>query len=172
MNPLGSPHPYTPRPVFRNGRHDPGIPPLVLLPRGSFLRGGYLSGRAIPYPPGFRLFSPPARGAFQLSLTVLVRYRSWDVFRVGRPMPPRFPRDIQRTVLRNFPRPELVAPTGLSPSMAGRSRPLRLPNSGLIVGSPTTPHPPYLTAWGSVCPVPLSVAPTQGIPVGFFSCGY
>ncbi len=108
LNPLGSPHPYTPRPVFRNGRHDPGMPPLVLLPRGSFLRGGYLSGRAIPYPPGFRLFSPPARGAFQLSLTVLVRYRSRDVFRVGSLMSPSFPRDIQRAVLRDIPRP----PTG------------------------------------------------------------
>ena len=34
-------------------------------------------------PPGFRLFSPPFRGAFQLSLTVLVRYRSRDVFSLG-----------------------------------------------------------------------------------------
>ena len=34
-------------------------------------------------PPGFRLFSPPSRGSFQLSLTVLVRYRSRDVFRLG-----------------------------------------------------------------------------------------
>ena len=34
-------------------------------------------------PPGFRFFSPPSRGAFQLSLTVLVRYRSRDVFSLG-----------------------------------------------------------------------------------------
>ncbi len=128
LNPLGSPHPYTPRPVFRNGRHDPGIPLLVLLPRGSFLRRGYLKGRAILSPPGFRLFSPPARGAFQLSLTVLVRYRSRDVFRVGGLMSPSFPRDIQRTVLRDSPGSMLVTPTGLSPSMAPHSRGLRLPN--------------------------------------------
>ena len=141
LNPLGSPHPYTPRPVFRNGRHDPGIPPLVLLPRGSFLRGGYLSGRAILCPPGFRLFSPPARGAFQLSLTVLVRYRSRDVFRVGSLMSPSFPRDIQRAVLRDTPRPTLVTPTGLSPSMAPHSRGLRLPSVGLCWGpcNPTSP---------------------------------
>jgi len=39
-------------------------------------------------PPGFRLFSPPFRGAFQLSLTVLVRYRSRDVFSLGGWCPP------------------------------------------------------------------------------------
>ena len=171
MNPLGSPHPYTPRPVIQNGRHDSGAASRTTSSRRVPSRQLPLEP-CLTIPTWFQALFTPARGAFQLSLTVLVRYRSWDVFRVGRPMPPRFPRDIQRTVLRNFPRPELVAPTGLSPSMAGRSRPLRLPNSGLIVGSPTTPHPPYLTAWGSVCPVPLSVAPTQGIPVGFFSCGY
>ena len=84
MKVLGSPQPYTPRPVFQNGRHDPGILSLVLPSREGFLRDSCLWGRAILSLPGFRLFSPPARGAFQLSLTVLVRYRSWDVFRVGR----------------------------------------------------------------------------------------
>lgn len=58
--------------------------PLVLTPHRVFLRGdSTLSSRTQLSPPGFRLFSPPARGAFQLSLTVLVRYRSQDVFRVG-----------------------------------------------------------------------------------------
>ena len=62
----------------------PRSPPLVLPRRRGFLRGGsFLSGRTLLSPPGFRLFSPPSRGAFQLSLTVLVRYRSRDVFRVG-----------------------------------------------------------------------------------------
>ena len=62
----------------------PRSPPLVLPCHQGFLRGGStLSGRTLLSPPGFRLFSPPARGAFQLSLTVLVRYRSRDVFRVG-----------------------------------------------------------------------------------------
>lgn len=31
---------------------------------------------------GFRYFSPPNRGTFQLSFTVLLRYRSWGVFRI------------------------------------------------------------------------------------------
>lgn len=35
----------------------------------------------------------------QLSLTLLLRYRSRYVFRVGSCMPPSFPRDIRRTVL-------------------------------------------------------------------------
>ena len=57
---------------------------LVLSRRRDFLReDSFLSGRTHLSPPGFRLFSPPSRGAFQLSLTVLVRYRSRDVFRVG-----------------------------------------------------------------------------------------
>ena len=62
----------------------PRSPSLVLPRRRGFLReGSLLSGRTHLSPPGFRLFSPPSRGAFQLSLTVLVRYRSRDVFRVG-----------------------------------------------------------------------------------------
>jgi len=32
---------------------------------------------------GFRLFLPRLRDAFQLSLTILIRYRSLEVFRVG-----------------------------------------------------------------------------------------
>ena len=55
------------------------LPPS--LPRGG-LRRGLL--RLTPvWPAGFRLFSTPSRGSFQLSLTVLVRYRSRRVFRVG-----------------------------------------------------------------------------------------
>ena len=58
--------------------------PLVLSGRPDFLQGdSLLSSRATLSPPGFRLFSPPFRGTFQLSLTVLVRYRSRDVFSLG-----------------------------------------------------------------------------------------
>ena len=42
----------------------------------------FLTCHAWLSPSGFRLFSHPHRGSFQLSLTVLVRYRSWDVFRI------------------------------------------------------------------------------------------
>ena len=62
----------------------PWSPPDVLPRRRGFLLGGStLSGPTRTWPPDFRHFSPPFRGTFQLSLTVLVRYRSWDVFSLG-----------------------------------------------------------------------------------------
>lgn len=42
-----------------------------------------LSGPVCLWLSGFRHFSPLVRGTFQLSLTLLLRYRSRDVFRVG-----------------------------------------------------------------------------------------
>ena len=46
------------------------------------------------WPHGFRVFALPVKGALQLSLTLLLRYRSQDVFRVGAwcaPIRERFP---------------------------------------------------------------------------------
>ena len=58
--------------------------PLVLSCCQEFLRGeSTLKSRTRLSPSGFRHFSLRASGTFQLSLTVLVRYRSWGVFRVG-----------------------------------------------------------------------------------------
>ena len=59
--------------------------------------------------------------------------------------------------------------TGLSPSMARRSRRVRRDPQGVAPGHP---HLPYVAIWDSVCPLPLSVAPTHGISVDFSSCGY
>ena len=58
-----------------------------------------------------------------------------------------------------------LTPTGLSPSMAGHSRPLRLNWRG---GS-RAHNPTSLAGFpaGSVWTVPLSVAPTKGIPFWF-----
>ena len=70
----------------------------------------------------------PSRGAFHLSLTVLVHYRSAGYLALGRGRP-RFPpgsscpvvlKDFNHSVLR-------VSSTGLSPSMVGLSRHLLLP---------------------------------------------
>ncbi len=123
-------------------------------------------------PSGFRLFAPRFRGTFQLFLTVLVRYRTRGVFRVRCLMSPRFPHHIQDTVLGI---PNLITtrltPTGLSPSMAPRSRGLRICLGGIGSGS-TTPHPYLLSEKGSVCSIPLSLAGTHGIPIGFSSSGY
>lgn len=70
--------------MFQDGRCNTSPPqlihtmlPLILSPRHHSLRAtsGYhylVSGT----------ISPPYRGTFQLSLTVLLRYRSWEVFRI------------------------------------------------------------------------------------------
>lgn len=55
--------------------------------------------------------------------------------------------------------------------MVPRSSGLNLDKAGLKKG-PTTPHVLQLTLQDSVCPMPFSVALTNGIPIGFFSCGY
>ena len=47
------------------------------------MRVSSLARRILLSPPGFRLFAPPAKGTFQLSLTLLLHYRSRVVFRVG-----------------------------------------------------------------------------------------
>ncbi len=47
------------------------------------MRASSLARRILKSPSGFRLFAPPAKGTFQLSLTLLLHYRSRVVFRVG-----------------------------------------------------------------------------------------
>ncbi len=61
------PTPRTPWTNFRIGRTDAAF---AFTPVQSVARW-------------FHVFSPPVRGAFQLSLTLLMRYRSRVVFRVG-----------------------------------------------------------------------------------------
>ena len=58
-------------------------------------------------------------------------------------------------------------PTGLSPSLAGHSMPLRI---GLVLPcrGPTTPPEQAPTVWA----VPRSLAATEGIAVAFSSSGY
>ena len=116
---------------------------LVLPSREGFLRNSCLWGRAILSLPGFRLFSPPAKGAFQLSLTVLVRYRSWDVFRVGRPMPPRFPRDIQPTVLRDTPKTQVSYAYGTFTLYGAPFQATSASQPGFFTGA-LQPHIPWM----------------------------
>ena len=59
-------------------------------------------------------------------------------------MTPIFPRHNQGVVLWNTSQPTQVTPTGLSPSTAGHSRPLRLPWVRPKGGSKTL-HPPSLS---------------------------
>ena len=96
-----------------------------------------------------------------------MRYRSWDVFSLGsRCLPTSHG---QTKPWYSGARPHAsrwLTPTGLSPSTAGRSRPLRLNQQGGWP-SPVNPTSPSAFAGGSVWALPLSVAPTQGIPCWF-----
>ena len=116
---LASPTPRTPWTNFRIGRTD-AAPPfwgfVAFTPVQSVTRW-------------FHVFSPPVRGAFQLSLTLLLCYRSRGVFRV-RGSCPRSSDGISNpsySVLWHHPR---LASTGLSPSTAPCSKGLRLPTVG------------------------------------------
>src|SRR3989442_15930425 len=98
-----------------------------MLRHHSLLQGGStLTDRTRLQPPDFRHFSLPFRGTFQLSLAVLVRYRSWDVFSRGSCF---LPDSRTQTGVRYSGTPALIlliTSRGLSPSTAGRSRPFRL----------------------------------------------
>ena len=61
--------------------------------------------------------------------------------------------------------------TGLSPSLASHSREFQITYEDQKDG-PITPHSCYISATDSVCPVLRSLAVTNRIPIGFFSCGY
>ncbi len=75
-------------------------------------------------------------------------------------MTPSFPRVIQPAVLGKRPPPRRVTPTGLSPSVAGRSRPLRLPRRGGMWPPPGQPHIPVQSPERvrfELCPFPSPV---------------
>ena len=79
LNCLTSPMNRTPWPVFRNGRYNTA-PHLTMLRRFNAISAyNYLVSGS---------FHASAKSTFQLSLTLLLRYRSRDVFRVGSLCPP------------------------------------------------------------------------------------
>ena len=75
----------------------------------------------------------PSRGAFHLSLTVLVHYRSAGYLALGRGRP-RFPPGSSCPVVLKLQslKSLLVSSTGLSPSMVGLSRHVLLPGDFLL----------------------------------------
>ena len=84
--------------------------------------------------------SLPSRGAFHLSLTVLVHYRSAGIFSLTGWSPwihARFHVTRATQVPARLPR---FSPTGLSPSLARLSSALRL-NARVHIAGPTTPPP-------------------------------
>ena len=122
---LASPLYCTPWPVLQNVRQDTGRPThttpsrVVLSWERSFralsLRHRLISG-------SFRL---PSRGAFQLSITLLLRYRSQDMFSLGGKCPPDS-REISDPRYSKHHHDCFTMTTGLSPSLVGRSRPVDL----------------------------------------------
>jgi hypothetical protein len=94
------------------------------------------------------------RGAFHLSLTVLVPYRWPRVFSLGgwSPLLPTGFRVSRGTQAPDPPRPPPLVPTGLSPSLVGRPRPFGSDSVGMVIrggvalrrsqSGPTTPPGP------------------------------
>ena len=88
------------------------------------------------------LFHSPHRGSFHLSLTVLVHYRSSNVFSLGK-WASQLPAELACSAVLRIPaRVCLVSLTGLSPSLVYLSRYLLLPHSFFLgFAGPTTPTP-------------------------------
>lgn len=149
---LASPRKHTPWPVIQNGRCTRERAHLSITRRFHALLTlceEFFS--AFPHGTGFAIGLTT-----YLGLEVVV-----PQFRTPFPR-----RAIQETCTSTCP-----SITGLSPSMAPRSSGLNLGLARLKTG-PATPHLRRLTAQDSVCPLRFSVALTNRIPIGFFSCGY
>ena len=115
------------------------------------------------------LFHSPHRGAFHLSLTVLVRYRSHGSILALGGGPPSFTPDFSgRALLRNTAtRSPSPSPTGLSPSLAPRSKGLRLASPPASAGPTTPPGMP-----GGLGNRPVPLAATPGLAVASSSSRY
>lgn len=77
----------------------------------------------------------------------------------------------QRRTTQDTCKPSHPSITGLSPSLVLHSRRLQF-GKGRSKTSPATPHLRCLSAQDSVCPLLVSLADTNRIPIGFSSCGY
>ena len=84
--------------------------------------------------------SLPSRGAFHLSLTVLVHYRSLGIFSLTGWSPWIHARFHVARATQVPARPSRLSPTGLSPTLARLSSALRL-GVPVHVAGPTTPPP-------------------------------
>ena len=115
--------------------------------------------------------SLPSRGAFHLSLTVLVRYRSQESVQAWRVVPPASHRVSRvRRYSGDGRRPARVRVRGSNPvprALPGPSATARVCDRTMAV--PTTPAGPELPP---VWPDPRSLAATRGISVDFSSSGY
>ncbi len=111
FQPLTLPHRVTRRLILQEARHHSHKRALTACRRH-----------------GFRIFSLPSRGAFHLSLTVLVHYRSPRVFSLGG-WSPQLPAEfhvLHGTYEEANTGAGSLSPTGLSPPAAVLSRDFRL----------------------------------------------
>ncbi len=111
--------------------------------------------------------SSPSRGAFHLSLTVLVHYRSLKVLSLGG-WSPQLPTRllVSRGTQDADPQAALTA-TGLSPALVGRSNPFAFTLLDCCRSyNPSGSEKPLV--WAR----PASLATTTGISVDFSSSGY
>ena len=112
--------------------------------------------------------SLPSRGSFHLSLAVLVHYRSLTVFSLGG-WAPRIQTAFHVCRPTRVPscRQKTISPTGLSPSMADRSRSFGYSSCSALSTAPQ-PHHASMVVWA----LPRSFATTCGISVDVYSSGY
>src|SRR5579859_7039077 len=111
--------------------------------------------------------SSPSRGAFHLSLTVLVRYRSLEVFSLGE-WSPQLPTRLH--VSRGTQDPDQVEPTDLYGTLTRSGRAfqrVRVCSSSLL----SVLQPQQVVTYSLVWAPPGSLATTTGISVDFFSSG-
>lgn len=149
---LASPRKYTPWHVIQNGRCTTEAAHLSITRRFHAL----LTLRE-------EFFSAFPRGTgFAIGLKT---YLGLEV------VAPQFHTPYPRRANQDTTTSSLPSITGLSPSTALRSRRLDFGRGGLKDG-PATPHFRHLSAQDSVCPMLCSVALTNSIPIGFFSCRY
>lgn len=134
----------TPWPVLQNVRQNTGDRPRTITSRLFPSGGGSFHALSLHRRPISGSFNLPIQGAFQLSITLLLRYRSRDMFSLGGMCPPDS-REISDPRYSRTGHILLVTRTGLSPSTIPRSRGVTLARIGLK-GRLTTPHLPYLTA--------------------------
>ena len=96
--------------------------------------------------------SSPSRGAFHLSLTVLVHYRSLKVFSLGGWSPLLPTNSPGFVVLRTQHACLAPAPTGLSPSAVACSNAFGSARGTPVCAAPTTPAGSAATAWFGLLP--------------------
>ena len=113
------------------------------------------------WPHDFRFFALPVKGTLQLSLTLLLRYRSRVVFRV-RGWCPRFSRAISNArYSEDPPSPSSLPLQDYHPLWCSVPGDFRFAGAG--GRGFATPHSHTLSRAGSDCPVPFSIAFTHGI---------